>query len=190
MSIIINGVNIPNNGDFIKYNGTNIEKVVCNGIEVWKKQKDITLTPTNHHGLTVTGLWARSYESYRGDLDGETYSIEIENVDLTSYNKIRCNIEVTNSVTTSNGGSITVKLVAGGSSNSKVVGRVYAEYDPDEPGRGNSVTENAVVELNVSGVTGQRTVYIDMKLYHGTNHVDEGNLIGRYSVKSIEFLSQ
>ena len=37
MSIIINGVNIPNNGDFIKYNGTNIEKVVCNGIEVWKK---------------------------------------------------------------------------------------------------------------------------------------------------------
>lgn len=189
MSIIINGVEIPNTGNII-YNGVDLDKVICNGIEVWKKQKDITLTPTNHHGLTVTGLWARSYESYSGNLDGETYSIEIENVDLTSYNKIRCNIEVTNSVTTSNGGSITVKLVAGGSSNSKVVGSVYASYDPDEPDRGNSVTENAVVELNVSGVTGKRTVYIDMKLYHGTNHLDEGNLTGRYSVKSIEFLSQ
>lgn len=46
MSLIINGVEIPNTGDNIFYGSTNIDTVVCDGVEVWKKQKDIDILST------------------------------------------------------------------------------------------------------------------------------------------------
>ena len=55
MSLIINGVDIPNTGD-IKYNGTSLEKIICNGVEVWKKQTSIDVPPESIYDyITTTG---------------------------------------------------------------------------------------------------------------------------------------
>ena len=43
MAIIVNGVNIPTNGDFIKVGNTNINKVVCNGVTVWERELGIPI---------------------------------------------------------------------------------------------------------------------------------------------------
>lgn len=43
MSIIVNGITIPVNGDFIFSNNTNIDTIVANGITVWEKRKSIVL---------------------------------------------------------------------------------------------------------------------------------------------------
>lgn len=54
MSIIYNGTTIPNNGDYMVYNGTNLDKVVYNGATVWEKETEIlivnngTLQSTNY----------------------------------------------------------------------------------------------------------------------------------------------
>ena len=37
MPLIFNGTTIPEDGDNLVYNGTNLESVVFNGVEVWKK---------------------------------------------------------------------------------------------------------------------------------------------------------
>lgn len=43
MSIIVNGVTIPVNGDFLFSNNANIDTVVANGVTVWEKRKSIVL---------------------------------------------------------------------------------------------------------------------------------------------------
>ena len=40
MAIIVNGINIPTNGDYIKVGNTIVDKVICNGVTVWEKKKD------------------------------------------------------------------------------------------------------------------------------------------------------
>lgn len=37
MPIIVNNVTLPTNGDYIKYNGVNVDKVIINDITVWEK---------------------------------------------------------------------------------------------------------------------------------------------------------
>ena len=43
MAIIVNGTTVPINGDFIVANGTNITKVVANGVTVWEQQKETVI---------------------------------------------------------------------------------------------------------------------------------------------------
>lgn len=43
MSIIVNGITIPTNGDYIFSNNANIDTVVANGITVWEKRKSVVL---------------------------------------------------------------------------------------------------------------------------------------------------
>lgn len=40
MSFIVNGTEIPANGDYIKAGDTLVDKVVCNGVTVWEKLKE------------------------------------------------------------------------------------------------------------------------------------------------------
>ena len=44
MAIIVNGVNIPTNGDFIKVGNTIVDKVICNGVVVWERELGIPIT--------------------------------------------------------------------------------------------------------------------------------------------------
>lgn len=39
MAIVVNGVTIPTNGDFIVVNGVKVAKVVANGVTVWERVK-------------------------------------------------------------------------------------------------------------------------------------------------------
>lgn len=43
MAIIVNGITIPTNSDYIFSNNVNIDRVVANGITVWEKRKAIVL---------------------------------------------------------------------------------------------------------------------------------------------------
>lgn len=38
MPIIVNGITLPDNGDYIVVNGTKVNKVVANGVTVWEKE--------------------------------------------------------------------------------------------------------------------------------------------------------
>ena len=53
---LIDGTNIPNSGDYVIFDNTKLDKVICDGVVVWEKQKDITMTPTNYGGLSVTEM--------------------------------------------------------------------------------------------------------------------------------------
>lgn len=49
MSIIANDILIPTNGDFIKYNGTNITKVIANDVVVWEREEDKVILPDRYY---------------------------------------------------------------------------------------------------------------------------------------------
>ena len=77
MAIIVNGVNIPTNGDFIKVGNTIVDKVICNGVVVWERMKDIDI-------LAALCSGTLSYTSYDGpdrlsgiDDDGEEVNIDV-----------------------------------------------------------------------------------------------------------------
>lgn len=63
MAIIVNDTSIPTNGNYINVGNVNIDKVICNGVEVWKKQSDpitygVSQTPSifPNRWATTTGL--------------------------------------------------------------------------------------------------------------------------------------
>ena len=57
MSLIIDGTTIPNKAT-ITYNGNPIEKIICNGVEVWKLQKDVYVYNPGMSGSIFSGCGA------------------------------------------------------------------------------------------------------------------------------------
>lgn len=96
MSILINGVDIPNNGDYVKVGNNDIDKVVCNGIVVWEKQKDLDMIVSrpdgwNFHIAKKDNIcefrqeYIYSFGGGVGNFDNYYYG----SIDLTGYNKIK-----------------------------------------------------------------------------------------------------
>ena len=56
MSIIINGVEIPNTGNII-YNGVDLDKVIYNGVVVWEKYVEPIDPPTKEIDYADPGFW-------------------------------------------------------------------------------------------------------------------------------------
>lgn len=71
MPITVNGTTIPINGDFIVANGTNVTKVVANGVTVWEQQKETVIA---------------SNVNTRFDIWGNALDL---NYNLTGYSKLR-----------------------------------------------------------------------------------------------------
>lgn len=59
MPIIVNGITLPNNGDYIVVNGTKVNKVVANGVTVWEKVIIKNAPPFKSAGWTIfyKGRW-------------------------------------------------------------------------------------------------------------------------------------
>ena len=77
MAIIVNGVNIPTNGDFIKVGNTNIDRVICNGVTVWERMRDADI-------LAALCAGTLAYTKYQGpdhlsgkDSDGDDVDVDI-----------------------------------------------------------------------------------------------------------------
>ena len=186
MSLIIDGTNIPNSGDYVIFDNTKLDKVICDGVVVWEKQKDITMTPTNYGGLSVTGKWSGDYYSRNGNLDGTVYSLTTR-LDLTQYRKISVEVYAWCKVSINNTGSITVSINAGSKKTSRELAYAYKEDDGS-----NGHTEKAetvTITLDVSQLTGKYTFFVEMKVKHTTNQLGEGNSWGGYNIRKIQFLT-
>ena len=92
MAIVVNGISIPTNGDFVVVNGVKVTKVVANGIVVWEKE---TAPPAKNAPPFLSAGWraCRVIRSWEGDkgwsisdqIDG-SYILHVSYADLgTKY---------------------------------------------------------------------------------------------------------
>ena len=88
MAFNFNG-NVPTK---IVYNGNNVNTLIYNGVTVWTANNYIYQNGTLASGITTSGFWTRDgYLFITANADNHeenSYSGQIQNVDLTNYNKL------------------------------------------------------------------------------------------------------
>lgn len=188
MSIIINGTNVPSSGNIFIGN-VDLDKVICNGVTVWKKQKDIHYTSSDSSNISGAAwsvpetVWYDYSEYHSKD---ETYTIAIQ-IDLTSYKRIIANVSTLLSATVSNTGIAIYQFrLDSGQKSSQLNLRSFHQWvesgDDYTP-----LSQDDVLSWDVSGITGNHTVYLDTTITHYPNQDQWGNLRFSYSVRSIDF---
>lgn len=107
MAIIVNGITIPTNGDFINVNGNKIDEVVANGVIVWKKEtkRYIWDGSTLYSGAGLSGLYKEGSklvslcERKAGEEDPLDKTVLITGIDLTGYSKLKVTSDTYNTLT-------------------------------------------------------------------------------------------
>ena len=107
MSIIVNGASIPINGDYIVVNGVKVEKVIANGVVVWKKEtkRYIWDGSTLYSGAGLSGFYkdgGKLVSLCKRSADEEDpidKTVVITGIDLTGYSKLKVTSDTYNPLT-------------------------------------------------------------------------------------------
>ena len=88
MAIIYNGTNIPTTSH-IYYNGTDLDKVIYNGVVVWKKNKYVIKAGVvQDSSMIISGKWTGSWShGYNKNEPWETVANEAAMGDIKCYGK-------------------------------------------------------------------------------------------------------
>ena len=198
MSLIVNGIEIPNTGDIV-YSVVHLEKIICDGVTVWEKQKDITLTPGDCGGLTVTGdSWANSIQSFdrkdadkdpcQGEKDGVTYTLVVKDVNTTSYSKIILyGIVEDIGVTTSNAAGWIFSILVGELKSQTQISHYHPYVDGYDPYQSKQNT-SFQLSLDISSLSGALDVTIAAQFFHVTDRNYGGNANASYTLQKLELV--
>lgn len=107
MSIIVNGASIPTNGDYIVVNGVRVEKVIANGVVVWKKEtkRYIWDGTTLYPGVSLSGFSRNEgklislCERSTDDEDPIDKTVSIGGINLSGYGKLIVTSNIYNPLT-------------------------------------------------------------------------------------------
>lgn len=107
MPIVVNGITIPTEGDYIIVNGIKIEKVIANGVVVWKKElkRYIWNGTTLYAGVGLSGFYKDGgklmslCERNADEEDPIEKTVVITGIDLTGYSKLTVISDIYNPLT-------------------------------------------------------------------------------------------
>ena len=197
MSLVINGHEILSSG-LVYYNSVDLDKIICNGVIVWEKQKDITINPATPGGATISGSnWYGELFSQNEDLDGTTFCIDIYGIDLSPYSRVVLDataVWLTSSA--DNGCSFDFYIKIGSKQSDIESVYTYHSY-VDEEDKDDDYVEYegkadapVSVEMDISEIVGYSCVQIYVIFHHIANRFGEGKRDGIYRVNNIQFFQR